>query len=202
MYQSQWKALPTTRKWNGEHHYCFSKMFKIYSLALGSLKGERKPERVFRNLSWTHHLLPSGWFSQGFAPPPKNGVEQKRPGRPLNITSLVRLSSAVPNQISVTWAPEIGKVYRMLSNGWGPVVAACFFFFFFKFVCARGLILVSSWMNHVLCLLQTYSMSVYLVRQLTSPLLLQRLKMKGIRNPDHSRALSNTSNFVHYCTLH
>nr|XP_057926121.1 E3 SUMO-protein ligase PIAS2 [Doryrhamphus excisus]XP_057926123.1 E3 SUMO-protein ligase PIAS2 [Doryrhamphus excisus] len=80
----------------------------------------------------------------GFAPPPKNGVEQKRPGRPLNITSLVRLSSAVPNQISVTWAPEIGK---------------------------------------------TYSMSVYLVRQLTSPLLLQRLRMKGIRNPDHSRAL-------------
>ncbi|KAA0717313.1 E3 SUMO-protein ligase PIAS2 [Triplophysa tibetana] len=80
----------------------------------------------------------------GFAPPPKNGVEQKRPGRPLNITSLVRLSSAVPNQISVTWAPDIGK---------------------------------------------TYSMSVYLVRQLTSPLLLQRLRMKGIRNPDHSRAL-------------
>ncbi|KAM6930229.1 E3 SUMO-protein ligase PIAS2 [Xenentodon cancila] len=80
----------------------------------------------------------------GFAPPPKNGVEQKRPGRPLNITSLVRLSSAVPNQISITWAPEIGK---------------------------------------------TYSLSVYLVRQLTSPLLLQRLRMKGIRNPDHSRAL-------------
>ncbi|KAM4607220.1 E3 SUMO-protein ligase PIAS2 isoform 2-T2 [Polymixia lowei] len=80
----------------------------------------------------------------GYAPPPKNGVEQKRPGRPLNITSLVRLSSAVPNQISVTWAPEIGK---------------------------------------------TYSLSVYLVRQLTSPLLLQRLRMKGIRNPDHSRAL-------------
>ncbi|XP_019716508.1 E3 SUMO-protein ligase PIAS2 isoform X1 [Hippocampus comes] len=80
----------------------------------------------------------------GYTPPPKNGVEQKRPGKPLNITSLVRLSSAVPNQISVTWAPEIGK---------------------------------------------TYSMSVYLVRQLTSPLLLQRLKMKGTRNPDHSRAL-------------
>ena len=51
---------------------------------------------------------------QGYAPPPKNGVEQKRPGRPLNITSLVRLSSAVPNQITVTWAPEIGKV-RLLA---------------------------------------------------------------------------------------
>ncbi|XP_038025446.1 E3 SUMO-protein ligase PIAS2 isoform X2 [Anas platyrhynchos] len=61
----------------------------------------------------------------GYAPPPKSGIEQKRPGRPLNITSLVRLSSAVPNQISISWASEIGK----------------------------------------------------------------RLKMKGIRNPDHSRAL-------------
>ncbi|XP_014636880.1 PREDICTED: E3 SUMO-protein ligase PIAS2 isoform X4 [Ceratotherium simum simum] len=37
--------------------------------------------------------------------------------------------------------------------------------------------------------LPNYSMSVYLVRQLTSAMLLQRLKMKGIRNPDHSRAL-------------
>ncbi|NXF40900.1 PIAS2 ligase, partial [Nyctibius bracteatus] len=46
----------------------------------------------------------------GYAPPPKNGIEQKRPGRPLNITSLVRLSSAVPNQISISWASEIGKV--------------------------------------------------------------------------------------------
>ncbi|KAG9353734.1 hypothetical protein JZ751_011856 [Albula glossodonta] len=90
----------------------------------------------------------------GYAPPPKNGVEQKRPGRPLNITSLVRLSSAVPNQVSVTWAPEIGK---------------------------------------------TYSISVFLVRQLTSSLLLQRLKMKGIRNPDHSRALSPAT--VRPCTV-
>ncbi|KAJ7427683.1 E3 SUMO-protein ligase PIAS2 [Willisornis vidua] len=80
----------------------------------------------------------------GYAPPPKNGIEQKRPGRPLNITSLIRLSSAVPNQISISWASEIGK---------------------------------------------TYSLSVYLVRQLTSAMLLQRLKLKGIRNPDHSRAL-------------
>ncbi|XP_053557057.1 E3 SUMO-protein ligase PIAS2 isoform X2 [Bombina bombina] len=80
----------------------------------------------------------------GVAPPPKNGIEQKRPGRPLNITSLVRLSSAVPNQISISWSSEIGK---------------------------------------------NYSMSVYLVRQLTSAMLLQKLKMKGIRNADHSRAL-------------
>ncbi|XP_030048773.1 E3 SUMO-protein ligase PIAS2 isoform X3 [Microcaecilia unicolor] len=80
----------------------------------------------------------------GYAPPPKNGIEQKRPGRPLNITSLVRLSSAVPNQVSISWASEIGK---------------------------------------------SYSMSVYLVRQLTSAMLLQKLKLKGIRNPDHSRAL-------------
>uniref|UniRef100_A0A4W6E6X0 Protein inhibitor of activated STAT, 2 n=1 Tax=Lates calcarifer TaxID=8187 RepID=A0A4W6E6X0_LATCA len=102
------------------------------------------PQQV-REVCISRDFLPGGRRDyMGYAPPPKNGVEQKRPGRPLNITSLVRLSSAVPNQISVTWAPEIGK---------------------------------------------TYSMSVYLVRQLTSPLLLQRLRMKGIRNPDHSRAL-------------
>ncbi|XP_078273946.1 E3 SUMO-protein ligase PIAS2 isoform X1 [Rhinoraja longicauda] len=80
----------------------------------------------------------------GFTPPVKNGVEQKRPGRPLNITTQVRLSSAVPNQISVSWAPEMGR---------------------------------------------NYSVSVFLVKQLTSAVLLQRLRNKGIRNSDHSRAL-------------
>uniref|UniRef100_A0A8B9T0J3 Protein inhibitor of activated STAT 3 n=1 Tax=Anas platyrhynchos TaxID=8839 RepID=A0A8B9T0J3_ANAPL len=34
-----------------------------------------------------------------------------------------------------------------------------------------------------------YSLSVYLVKQLTSVTLLQKLRAKGIRNPDHSRAL-------------
>ena len=38
--------------------------------------------------------------------------------------------------------------------------------------------------------LQNYSMAVYLVKQLASTVLLQRLRSKGIRNPDHSRALS------------
>lgn len=37
---------------------------------------------------------------------------------------------------------------------------------------------------------QNYSLSVYLVKQLTSVTLLQKLRAKGIRNPDHSRALS------------
>ncbi|XP_048369687.1 E3 SUMO-protein ligase PIAS3 isoform X2 [Sphaerodactylus townsendi] len=36
---------------------------------------------------------------------------------------------------------------------------------------------------------RTYSLSVYLVKQLTSVTLLQKLRAKGIRNPDHSRAL-------------
>ncbi|XP_056179220.1 E3 SUMO-protein ligase PIAS2-like isoform X5 [Falco biarmicus] len=49
----------------------------------------------------------------GYAPPPKNGIEQKRPGSPLNITSLVRLSSTVPNQITISWASEIGKLGKM-----------------------------------------------------------------------------------------
>ncbi|XP_033927003.1 E3 SUMO-protein ligase PIAS3 [Melopsittacus undulatus] len=36
---------------------------------------------------------------------------------------------------------------------------------------------------------RSYSLSVYLVKQLTAVMLLQKLRAKGIRNPDHSRAL-------------
>ncbi|NXX81504.1 PIAS3 ligase, partial [Urocolius indicus] len=36
---------------------------------------------------------------------------------------------------------------------------------------------------------RNYSLSVYLVKQLTAVTLLQKLRAKGIRNPDHSRAL-------------
>ncbi|KAJ0056467.1 hypothetical protein NL108_008058, partial [Boleophthalmus pectinirostris] len=80
----------------------------------------------------------------GYLPPTKNGVEPKRPSRPINITSLVRLSTTVPNTIVVSWSGEIGR---------------------------------------------SYSMAVYLVKQQSSSVLLQRLRAKGIRNPDHSRAL-------------
>ncbi|KAL2089017.1 hypothetical protein ACEWY4_015916 [Coilia grayii] len=80
----------------------------------------------------------------GYLPPTKNGVEPKRPSRPINITSLVRLSTTVPNTIVVSWTSEIGR---------------------------------------------SYSMAVYLVKQQSSTVLLQRLRSKGIRNPDHSRAL-------------
>ncbi|XP_075875699.1 E3 SUMO-protein ligase PIAS1-like isoform X2 [Nelusetta ayraudi] len=80
----------------------------------------------------------------GYLPPTKNGVEPKRPSRPINITSLVRLSTTVPNTIVVSWTAEIGR---------------------------------------------SYSMAVYLVKQQSSMVLLQRLRAKGIRNPDHSRAL-------------
>uniref|UniRef100_A0A3Q3MHM9 Protein inhibitor of activated STAT, 1b n=1 Tax=Labrus bergylta TaxID=56723 RepID=A0A3Q3MHM9_9LABR len=80
----------------------------------------------------------------GYLPPTKNGVEPKRPSRPINITSLVRLSTIHPNSIVVSWTSEIGR---------------------------------------------SFSMAVYLVRQQSSAVLLQRLRAKGIRNPDHSRAL-------------
>ncbi|XP_040270249.1 E3 SUMO-protein ligase PIAS1 isoform X1 [Bufo gargarizans] len=80
----------------------------------------------------------------GYLPPTKNGVEPKRPSRPINITSLVRLSTTVPNTIVVSWTAEIGR---------------------------------------------NFSLAVYLVKQLSSSILFQRLRAKGIRNPDHSRAL-------------
>lgn len=49
---------------------------------------------------------------QGYLPPTKNGVEPKRPSRPINITSLIRLSTTVPNTIVVSWTSEIGRVRR------------------------------------------------------------------------------------------
>lgn len=48
---------------------------------------------------------------------------------------------------------------------------------------------------------QTYSMAVYLVKQLSSTVLLQRLRAKGIRNPDHSRALSTYDKLTSYMQL-
>ena len=48
---------------------------------------------------------------------------------------------------------------------------------------------------------QNYSMAVYLVKQLSSTVLLQRLRAKGIRNPDHSRALSTYDNLVLFMQL-
>ncbi|XP_067878929.1 E3 SUMO-protein ligase PIAS3-like [Heterodontus francisci] len=80
----------------------------------------------------------------GYLPPTKNGVEPKRPSRPVNVTSLVKLTATIPNMITINWSSEYGR---------------------------------------------NYSVSVYLVKQLTSATLLQRLRAKGIRNPDHSRAL-------------
>lgn len=41
-------------------------------------------------------------------PTNKPGVEPKRPPRPVNITSLCRLSPTVANQINVTWASDMG----------------------------------------------------------------------------------------------
>ncbi|XP_044744870.1 E3 SUMO-protein ligase PIAS2 isoform X2 [Coccinella septempunctata] len=46
-------------------------------------------------------------------PTNKPGVEPKRPPKPVNITSLVKLSPTVPNQISVSWAAEYGRGYAI-----------------------------------------------------------------------------------------
>ncbi|KAL3285902.1 hypothetical protein HHI36_000421 [Cryptolaemus montrouzieri] len=46
-------------------------------------------------------------------PTNKPGVEPKRPPKPVNITSLVKLSPTVPNTISVSWAAEYGRGYAI-----------------------------------------------------------------------------------------
>lgn len=44
-------------------------------------------------------------------PQNKPGVEAKRPGRPLNITPLIRLLPSATNQIEIQWIPEIARSY-------------------------------------------------------------------------------------------
>lgn len=43
-------------------------------------------------------------------PTSKPGVEPKRPGRPVDITSLCRISPTVSNHLDVSWASEFGRV--------------------------------------------------------------------------------------------
>jgi len=46
-------------------------------------------------------------------PTNKPGVEPKRPPKPIDITSLCKLSSTVPNFVNVTWAVEVGSGYTV-----------------------------------------------------------------------------------------
>jgi len=41
----------------------------------------------------------------------------------------------------------------------------------------------------IVCVLQSFCVSVYLVTQLNSDILLQRLRQNGIRHPYHTQAL-------------
>jgi len=77
-------------------------------------------------------------------PTNKPGAEPKRPPKPINITALSKLVSTGPNNVTISWAVEIGK---------------------------------------------SYTVSVYLVDNLTHQDLLNRLKDKGERHADFTTAL-------------
>lgn len=46
-------------------------------------------------------------------PTNKPGVEPKRPPRPVNITTMVKLSPTVANHITVSWNAEYGRGYAI-----------------------------------------------------------------------------------------
>ncbi|XP_037895774.1 E3 SUMO-protein ligase PIAS2 isoform X3 [Glossina fuscipes] len=77
-------------------------------------------------------------------PQTRPNMEPKRPPRPINVTSNVKLSPTVTNTITVQWSPDY----------------------------TRG-----------------YCIAVYLVKKLTSAQLLTRLKTKGVKPADYTRAL-------------
>ncbi|KAH8355692.1 hypothetical protein KR200_004809 [Drosophila serrata] len=78
-------------------------------------------------------------------PTNRPNVEPKRPPRPVNVTSNVKLSPTVTNTIMVQWCPDYTR---------------------------------------------SYCLAVYLVKKLTSAQLLQRMKTKGVKPVDYTRALS------------
>lgn len=77
-------------------------------------------------------------------PTNRPNVDPKRPPRPVNVTSNVKLSPTVTNTITVQWCPDY----------------------------TRG-----------------YCIAVYLVKKLTSAQLLHRMKTKGVKPADYTRAL-------------
>lgn len=84
-------------------------------------------------------------------PTNKPGVEPKRPPRPVNITTNVKLSPTVANNISVSWCTDFN----------------------------RGFVI-----------------SAYLVKKLTSSQLLNRMRSKGVKPADYTRALSMTKKYL------
>ena len=98
-------------------------------------------------LSQIESLIKLIKYLQNPLPTNKPGVEPKRPSRPVNITTLCKLSPTVSNQISISWAADYNR---------------------------------------------PYAVGVFLVPKLNSQSLLQRIKLKGIRNADYTRAMSKT----------
>lgn len=49
-------------------------------------------------------------------PTNKPGVEPKRPPRPVNITTNVKLSPSVANQINVSWCVEYSRAYVITAS--------------------------------------------------------------------------------------
>lgn len=77
-------------------------------------------------------------------PSTKQGVEPKRPPRPVNVTAQCRISPVVANTLNVSWTPELSRAYCV---------------------------------------------TVALVRRLTAHDLVSRLKARGVKSADFTRAL-------------
>lgn len=105
-------------------------------------------------------------------------MEPKRPCRPINLTHLMYLSAAT-NRITVTWG-NYGKVCAE------ETTRSC------TSERRKALLLISS---PPAFSPQSYSVGLYLVRQMTSAELLQRLKTIGIKHPELCKALGEYVSF-------
>ena len=86
-----------------EYLYQIQLRFCQLSLEAGKEVSDEFPPSVCVNVNGKMAALPNP------IPTNKPGVEPKRPPRPVNITSMCKLSPIAPNNINVKWAAEYGK---------------------------------------------------------------------------------------------
>ncbi len=138
-------------------------------------------------------------------------MEPRRPPKPINITSLCKISPLHTNNFNVSWSVEPGTILddpedsifkfplqevqnNLAIYGDWFLLSFLVHIYFLSEVKKCYLIILSSLKNYftTVCSFfkgRGYTVSVYYVDKLTSNDLLKRLKNKGLRNSDYTRAV-------------
>lgn len=127
------------------------------------------------------------FLQQNPIPTNKPGVEPKRPGRPVNITSICKLQATSTNQIVVTWNADPARVSEQKVTQSDSLFVE-FWPILLNYYATISVRLCRD--RQCVVRVQNFCMSAYVVHQLNTAILLDRLKKSGQRHADHTRAIS------------